>query len=288
MKIFIIIFILTFQTFSSFSQDTNQTENAGYYESLLRNGDSCNRNNIDMLIGIYEKENKTSELKRTLERSIACPLGNFMQLSHYWQLADIYYQESKYQKSLQMIRLALVSKTKVKTPHNPYPQVANLELALNLSRNYKGLQEIDSSIYALTPLVFYKYSYFEGFYDSIAYENILGTYLNLLRTKYSKMEIKAALGKADASFYYSDIVDKKSDTLGCVHHKVDCGFPFFNYNVKYLDMDMIYCPNNAYYQIFGRLLASLLTFVCFFCRSFGSPIHNCLKWFEIQTHLLSG
>ena len=208
---------------------------ASYYDSLMRSGDSCNVVNYITLAGIYRDENKLRELKNTYERAIGCPLKSFFQREFYLDLADIYISEGQFRAALGLIILFDSTKNKVMRPHNTFQHVGNFSLANKRSICYKGLGIVDSAVYELSPYMFFKHTHFEGFYDSLSYDFILKDYLALLSSKYSASELRNELYRAETNFYFHDIADKEPNKFGTTLHKIICGFPFFKYQIKYLD-----------------------------------------------------
>lgn len=74
MKRYSILLIILIQSVSLFAQKPNELRSASYYDSLTRTGDPYNVYNYRFLAGIYRRENRQPELKRTYERAIKCPL----------------------------------------------------------------------------------------------------------------------------------------------------------------------------------------------------------------------
>jgi hypothetical protein len=236
MKVFILIFLFSTQSYLLLAQEPGRVMNASYYDSLTRGKDSCNIYNYLVLAEIYKGENKFHELKNTYERAIKCPLKNFFQRQFYLALADIYIREGEFRKALGLIILYDTTKNKVMRPHNTFQHVGNFALANKRSICYNGLGVIDSAIYELSPYMFFKHTYFDGFYDSLSYDSIMKGYLALLSSKYSATEIRNELYRAETNFYFHDNPDKEPNSFGSTFHKIICGFSFFKYQIKYLDV----------------------------------------------------
>jgi hypothetical protein len=235
MKAFIFISLFLIQSYLLLAQEPERVMSASYYDSLTRSGDSCNTFNYSTLAGIYKRENKLRELKNTYEMAVQCPLRNHIQRGFYLDLADIYISEGQFRKALDLIILFDSTKNKVMRPHNTFQHVGNFTLANKRSICYKGLGIVDSAIYELSPYMFFKHTYFEGFYDSLSYDSVIKGYLSLLRSKHSATELSRELYRAETNFYFYDIADEKPNRFGTTLHKIICGFPFFKYQIKYLD-----------------------------------------------------
>jgi hypothetical protein len=226
MKHLLYISVLLFQSYFLCGQGSDKKYDADYYEKLIQQGDSCNYHNNFELINLYLRDDKVFELKKTLERYIKCPLINSRQRGLYLQLADIYFKEKSYNKTLDLIKLYQDTEHKVVTPHNPYRYSSNFTLSLKKSKCYEGLNLNDSAISALTPYIFHKFEVFDGYYDSTSFANICDNYLNLLLKKHSINQIKKELTQSEIGFYFNHIPER-NDKFGFIDHMITCGFKFF-------------------------------------------------------------
>jgi hypothetical protein len=216
-------------------QEPEQLSSASHYEGLLKTGDSCNPYYYSLFASTYSRENKHSDVKRTYETAIQCPLKNNLQRAFYFDLALIYISDGQFRKALDLFVLFESTKYKVMRQHNTFQHAGNFTLANKRSLCYQGLGKIDSAIYELSPYMFFKHTYFEGFYDSLSYDTIIKNYLSLLRSRYSAIELQSELNRAEKNFYFHDSSDNKPDRLETTLHKIICGFPFLEYQIKYLD-----------------------------------------------------
>lgn len=250
MKLLCFLMIFSFQAAFLFAQEKTNFSDANSIEILSAKEDSCNAFVTSRLLQRIKYD--TVAVKRILERALKCPLHNYLQLHFYTDLAEIYYREGQYRKSLELIELYDSAKHKVKRPHNPYSLAGYLGFAYKKANCYEGLHQTDSAISALTPYAFFQYKTFGFFYDSTGYDRICNYYLDLLLKKYSPLEIKTELKKAEASFYYHHTVSNKVNQPGYIQYKINCGFQFLSCQVNYLDIGLLLGPNHKIEERFSR------------------------------------